>query len=204
MSDQQDQPRKRVRLSPSAASLHDTPTTTDPVPASSTEPSTALAQPIAPDDMANPGELEKEVRAGITEYVCPNNLGFIGILKQRYSDFLVNEILPSGKVVHLRTIGLDRQPTKPNVVKQEEKVAEAPAAKAEEPEKFIEAAPSNPEPTEKAAEAPTAKPEEPEKAIEAASDPQATEKVEGGTENGEQKVQETVEVCIPTCVPSSP
>jgi tRNA pseudouridine13 synthase len=47
--------------------------------------------------------LEREVRAGITEYVCPDNLGFTGVLKQRYTDFLVNEIGLDGQVLHLKS-----------------------------------------------------------------------------------------------------
>ena len=59
----------------------------------------------------------KEAACGITEFVSPDLLGFSGILKKRYvffiatanipsdicryTDFLVNEILPSGEVVHL-------------------------------------------------------------------------------------------------------
>ena len=59
----------------------------------------------------------KEAACGITEFVSPDLLGFSGTLKKRYAffiafidnlintcrytDFLVNEILPSGEVVHL-------------------------------------------------------------------------------------------------------
>ena len=66
-------------------------------------------QPIAANIAPVLTDLEKEVKAGITEYVCPGNLGFVGVLKQRYSDFLVNEIGLDGKVVHLRTIGLGKK-----------------------------------------------------------------------------------------------
>ncbi|KAF1914487.1 pseudouridine synthase [Ampelomyces quisqualis] len=48
-------------------------------------------------------DVEREVRAGITEYVCPDNLGFSGVLKQRYTDFLVNEIGLDGEVRHLKS-----------------------------------------------------------------------------------------------------
>ena len=63
------------------------------------------------------GGISKEAACGITEFVSPELLGFSGILKKRYAfwilvihtlakvhrytDFLVNEILPSGEVVHL-------------------------------------------------------------------------------------------------------
>ncbi|GAB1217941.1 hypothetical protein ATERTT37_007184 [Aspergillus terreus] len=45
----------------------------------------------------------KEAEVGITEFVSADNEGFTGILKKRYTDFLVNEILPSGQVLHLRS-----------------------------------------------------------------------------------------------------
>ncbi|KAI9675728.1 MAG: hypothetical protein M1817_001095 [Caeruleum heppii] len=47
---------------------------------------------------------QREAQAGITEVVNPGLTRFTGILKQRYTDFLVNEILPSGEVVHLRQL----------------------------------------------------------------------------------------------------
>ena len=68
----------------------------------------------------------KEAACGITEFVSPDLLGFSGVLKKRYAflittigslskihrytDFLVNEILPSGEVVHLDNL---RAPPKP-------------------------------------------------------------------------------------------
>ncbi|KAL8999873.1 MAG: hypothetical protein Q9169_001414 [Polycauliona sp. 2 TL-2023] len=45
--------------------------------------------------------LDKEIQRGIIQYVSPNLPGFTGILKKRYTDFLVNEILPNGQVIHL-------------------------------------------------------------------------------------------------------
>ncbi|CAN7988732.1 unnamed protein product, partial [Ixodes hexagonus] len=47
--------------------------------------------------------LPSEVNVGITEYIG-NHKGFSGQLKQRYSDFLVNEVSLSGKVVRLTTL----------------------------------------------------------------------------------------------------
>ncbi|OQD82331.1 hypothetical protein PENANT_c022G09306 [Penicillium antarcticum] len=44
----------------------------------------------------------KEVEVGITEFVSSDNEGFSGILKKRYTDFMVNEITTAGEVVHLR------------------------------------------------------------------------------------------------------
>ncbi|KAE8147464.1 pseudouridine synthase [Aspergillus avenaceus] len=46
----------------------------------------------------------REAEVGITEFVSAENEGFAGLLKKRYTDFLVNEILPSGEVLHLRNL----------------------------------------------------------------------------------------------------
>ncbi|KAL1967464.1 hypothetical protein VTN77DRAFT_3249 [Rasamsonia byssochlamydoides] len=46
----------------------------------------------------------KEAEVGITEFVSSDVPGFSGILKKRYTDFLVNEIPPSGEVLHLRNL----------------------------------------------------------------------------------------------------
>ncbi|KAL4944445.1 hypothetical protein BDV06DRAFT_90660 [Aspergillus oleicola] len=48
-------------------------------------------------------QLAKELEVGITEFVSADSEGFAGILKKRYTDFLVNEILPNGKVLHLQS-----------------------------------------------------------------------------------------------------
>ena len=47
----------------------------------------------------------KEAEVGITDYVSTESPGFEGIVKKRYTDFLVNEILPNGRVVHLQKLG---------------------------------------------------------------------------------------------------
>jgi tRNA pseudouridine13 synthase len=44
----------------------------------------------------------KESEVGIVGYVSSSLEGFTGILKKRYTDFLVNEILPNGEVCHLK------------------------------------------------------------------------------------------------------
>ncbi|KAI7408398.1 hypothetical protein KC328_g4 [Hortaea werneckii] len=46
-------------------------------------------------------ESEQERAVGITAYVSPSKLSFQCVVKQRYTDFLVNEILPTGAVLHL-------------------------------------------------------------------------------------------------------
>jgi len=42
-----------------------------------------------------------EIAVGITEYVNPMLPAWSGVLKQRYSDFLVNEVDQQGRTVHL-------------------------------------------------------------------------------------------------------
>ncbi|KAI4636765.1 hypothetical protein J4E93_010990 [Alternaria ventricosa] len=96
-SDESTRPAKRARLDDNVApSLSTTSTAapnTAPIPTAS-----ILSAPATIDT-----DLEREVRAGITEYVCPDNLGFTGVLKQRYTDFLVNEIGLDGQVLHLKS-----------------------------------------------------------------------------------------------------
>ncbi|KAL8818181.1 MAG: hypothetical protein Q9223_003123 [Gallowayella weberi] len=58
------------------------------------------AEPLE-DAPREENSLSKEIQCGIVEYVSPHLPGFMGILKKRYTDFLVNEILPNGRVVHL-------------------------------------------------------------------------------------------------------
>ncbi|OAG18602.1 tRNA pseudouridine synthase D [Alternaria alternata] len=104
--DESTRPAKRARLDENTnISLP----TTSPAPA---QTAAILSAPASVDT-----DLEREVRAGITEYVCPNNLGFTGILKQRYTDFLVNEIALDGQVLHLKSTEVEekKKPVKENV-----------------------------------------------------------------------------------------
>ncbi|XP_076468896.1 pseudouridylate synthase 7 homolog [Babylonia areolata] len=55
----------------------------------------------------------READVGITEYISPNR-GISAIIKQRYSDFIVNEVSLSGDIVHLTDTEL------PVVVEEEE------------------------------------------------------------------------------------
>jgi tRNA pseudouridine13 synthase len=56
---------------------------------------------ITPDSPIG-AQIQKELDVGITSFVSPHAHAFNGILKKRYTDFLVNEILPNGEVLHLR------------------------------------------------------------------------------------------------------
>ncbi|KAF2492254.1 pseudouridine synthase-like protein TruD/Pus7 [Lophium mytilinum] len=110
-------PRKRARLtSPDAPSPAGLPTSNEAA---------------ARNEKKANAEIGKEVRAGITEYVCPENAGFSGILKQRYTDFLVNEILPNGKVLHLESLHVPRNKQEPDGNLKLENSAGGEAVKAE-------------------------------------------------------------------------
>ena len=97
-------PAKRARLDDNTASS---------LSAASAAPAQTAPIPSAPASVD--ADLEREVRAGIIEYVCPDNLGFTGVLKQRYTDFLVNEIGLDGQVLHLKSTQVEE---KKKVVKE--------------------------------------------------------------------------------------
>jgi tRNA pseudouridine13 synthase len=74
-----------------------------------TAPETAPANiaPAAAHDVASiinaaeAAQREQELAVGITAYVSPDAPGFSCVVKQRYTDFLVNEIATNGQVLHL-------------------------------------------------------------------------------------------------------
>lgn len=77
-------------------------------------------------------QLEQEKKAGITVFASQAS-GFGGVVKKRYTDFLVNEISPSGLVFHLDELtgpavkavkGKEEQPEK----KQEQQAEKGAAA----------------------------------------------------------------------------
>lgn len=118
MSDRPDdssRPAKRARLDDDAPASLTADTSAPLAPAAPRAP--APAQPTAIDE-----DLAREVRAGISEYVCPDNLGFTGVLKQRYTDFLVNEIGLDGRVLHLTSTSVQRKGTGPQNGKAEQEV----------------------------------------------------------------------------------
>ncbi|KAL4898842.1 hypothetical protein BDW74DRAFT_126398 [Aspergillus multicolor] len=89
-------------------------------------------------------QLSKEIEVGITEFVSADNEGFAGILKKRYTDFLVNEILPSGKVLHLTNTkapnaneeGTKPAPVEEKPVEEKPKEPETPAEETPAPAEF--------------------------------------------------------------------
>ncbi|PYI32585.1 pseudouridine synthase TruD/Pus7 [Aspergillus indologenus CBS 114.80] len=81
------------------------------------------AAPVSADD----AQARREIEVGITGYVSADNGGFSGILKKRYTDFLVNEIVPSGEVLHLQNV-----PVQENKLDKKEQPSEKPAAKPQQ------------------------------------------------------------------------
>ncbi|OOQ86457.1 pseudouridine synthase TruD/Pus7 [Penicillium brasilianum] len=77
---------------------------------------------------ATDAQTMKEHDVGITEIVTADSEGFSGILKKRYTDFMVNEITPSGQVVHLQNI---RAPFSSTNEEATPKATEQPAQKEE-------------------------------------------------------------------------
>lgn len=94
-SDTPESPRKRIKLSTETQTLTE--------PKSAELPSSAAIPTVLSYDRA--AHAAKEVEVGITHYVSTSTPGFEGLLKKRYTDFLVNEILPNGRVVHLQRLG---------------------------------------------------------------------------------------------------
>jgi tRNA pseudouridine13 synthase len=59
-------------------------------------------------------ESAKELQVGITAFVDHTRGVFKGVLKKRYTDFLVNEILPDGRVLHLQSMDAGSAQNGPN------------------------------------------------------------------------------------------
>lgn len=88
------------------------------------------------------GKVVEENQVGITQYINEENRsgGFYGSIKQRYCDFLVNEIDLSNNVVHLVDEGINLGKTKRerNLEKRQEERAELQGKTAEEVERIKE------------------------------------------------------------------
>jgi hypothetical protein len=57
----------------------------------------------------NDSVLEKESKVGITSFVSGSRPALRGLVKKRYVDFLVNEVLPGGRVLRLRKTTAERE-----------------------------------------------------------------------------------------------
>jgi hypothetical protein len=87
-------PRKKVKFSAET----EQPAQQEPAVSSAEASAKMLLQDLT-------SSTSKEAEVGITDYVSAESPGFRGLLKKRYTDFLVNEILPNGQVVHLQRLG---------------------------------------------------------------------------------------------------
>ncbi|KAI5296053.1 hypothetical protein KEM52_005866 [Ascosphaera acerosa] len=76
----------------------------------------------------------REVQVGITDFVSPELAGFEGVLKKRYTDFLVNEIELNGQVLHLRSTELPADFKRAVTVHQAQEVLAASSAPPSEAE----------------------------------------------------------------------
>lgn len=123
----------------------DTPVDSSSLPTEPLEASKPVKLANAPYSAPNAGISEPDV--GITQYLSPELAGFKGILKQRYTDFLVNEIDKQGNVVHLTDLGFsdkkDRRRERREAERTDPQASENPVAengeadesKPEEPKK---------------------------------------------------------------------
>lgn len=149
--DPEETSRKRLKVSQepdassTAQSLNDTPDT----PSSQLQLTENL--PTRNSASAENAQRMKEEEVGITHFVSPDISGFSGILKKRlalaifglsaclhldannyrhfyrYTDFLVNEIVPSGEVLHLRSLKAPPNSSVSKKPQNEEPPAEPPS-----------------------------------------------------------------------------
>jgi hypothetical protein len=99
-----DRPSKRLKLDSDQQSTSQVHNSLMTDPRDPTSVSTSDSQVDSVDAKATmEAQILKESEVGIIGYVSASSEGFTGILKKRYTDFLVNEILPNGEVCHLRT-----------------------------------------------------------------------------------------------------
>lgn len=102
----EERPAKRLKPSPAPGSID-----------------ASVAEVKLPQDQSGPGDGQqtmisvdpvsrKECLVGITSFISSQQSALTGVYKKRYTDFLVNEILPNGHVLHLQRISIDKQPKK--------------------------------------------------------------------------------------------
>ncbi|KAI5300956.1 hypothetical protein KEM56_002073 [Ascosphaera pollenicola] len=96
---EQDPPRKRLKTSDDSDDRANIAETLTSLPIGASQADTSVAPKLDEQGL-------REAQVGITNFVSPELPGFEGILKKRYTDFLVNEIEPSGQVLHLRSTEL--------------------------------------------------------------------------------------------------
>ena len=96
-----ERPAKRLKTSPEPASK---------LPVPMTEATSATASDVIKEHDA---VAEKEIKVGISAFVSTERPVLRGVLKQRYTDFQVNEISPDGKVYHLKSMKAPRPAVMP-------------------------------------------------------------------------------------------
>ncbi|KAL1296780.1 hypothetical protein AAFC00_000242 [Neodothiora populina] len=141
--DLSEQPRKKQRLNgPSNNAL-----LTPVIPFGSEEDEVEIDLPLNSEDAAKT-QLEQEQKVGISAW-STDAPGFTGIVKKRYTDFLVNEILLNKHVLHLEDIAKPEQRQKKEKTEKksegdvpthgQDEAQAALMAKKEEEKKFKEA-----------------------------------------------------------------
>ncbi|KAF1343817.1 pseudouridine synthase [Delphinella strobiligena] len=122
--DLSEQPRKKARLTgPEDAST----SSNRPWLAGREEDIEAQTPIIASEQDPTKAQSEQERNAGITVWAT-DAPGFAGIVKKRYTDFLVNEILPNRQVLHLVDIAKPEKKAQQPHQKKEKKGQKAAAA----------------------------------------------------------------------------
>ncbi|KAI9668593.1 MAG: hypothetical protein M1831_001032 [Alyxoria varia] len=105
MDDEVSPPAKRPKLESDKFAPDPKPSTAD-----TTVPNEASSN--SPGKAVNADTVQKEAKVGISAFVNPYSKGFSGVLKQRYTDFLVNEVLSDGSVVHLESLKVPKRTVK--------------------------------------------------------------------------------------------
>lgn len=127
--DPSDRPAKRQRVSDDDAA-----TTSNPGAACLSQTLSLVSDEAARRDLDD--QLAKEIRVGVDQFTSPEASGFVGVLKQRYHDFMVNEIALDGKVWHLDEdagfLASERKAAEATAAEEEAKAKEEKKAEAEQ------------------------------------------------------------------------
>ena len=90
----EERPAKRLKISPGLDA----------------RPSDRSFGQVVPETASPDGSVtSKEAKVGIVTFVDGSRPVLRGLVKKRYADFLVNEVLPGGRVVHLRKLRPDKE-----------------------------------------------------------------------------------------------
>ncbi|KAK7526148.1 pseudouridine synthase-like protein TruD/Pus7 [Phyllosticta citriasiana] len=154
--DPSDRPAKRQRVEGEVTMTDaDADATTNPGAQCLSQTLELVADGTARKDLED--QLAKEIRVGVDQFTSPETSGFIGVFKQRYHDFMVNEIAIDGTVWHLE------QDAGFEAAEKKAQIEAAAEEKEKEKEKESQAKEEVKEPA-KPAEEPAGEPEEQPKA----------------------------------------